>query len=584
MEKLKKIINSQLFYYIMIITVAILMSLPLFQSGIHTGHDGDFHISRVIGTVEQIKNGESIFVISRFSKGLGFGWNLFYPPISTLINVLFSFITGNAIISMKIFIFLTFVLSGITMFQCVNSFSKNKFAALFASILYMIAPYRLLNSYTRLAVGEMISFTFIPLIFRGIYLILNGKTEKAYLFIFGTIGLVLSHNISTLLIFILGVIYVLINIKNLKDKKILRTLIFSAIIIVLSVLFFEIPLLEQKSMTDYEVFRYGKMYSRESVEYHALNPLQLFYRNANGADSSMYFCLGLPVILSLLLIPFTLKESLKENKKTYLFFLISGLIAMIMSTIVFPWFLMPDILLMIQFPWRMHVIMTFCFAIIGGINFSIMYNMFNNKIKKEKNKTIISIICIIIFTVLCCVYSLTFVKDLEVQELDNSHYEEEEIIDTKYEVSRYSSFLEYWPQKAIKNIDYINEYGNKIHILSGLTTIIDEQKINGTLTFEIKNAEEGTILELPYLFYKGYKIEYKSNNDNKIEYLTPTESEHGLVQIRLDKNMNGTFRVSYHITTIHKICIIISTITIISYIIFLFTKLYKKRFSNASIK
>ena len=33
------------------------MCIPLFKNGIHKGDDGDFHISRALGTLEQIRNG-----------------------------------------------------------------------------------------------------------------------------------------------------------------------------------------------------------------------------------------------------------------------------------------------------------------------------------------------------------------------------------------------------------------------------------------------------------------------------------------------------------------------------------------------
>ena len=65
----------------------------------------------------------------------------------------------------------------------------------------------------------MASFIFIPMIFRGIYYILNEKMDKKYIFIFGTILLLLSHNISTLLVFILGFILVCLNIKKIFANK-----------------------------------------------------------------------------------------------------------------------------------------------------------------------------------------------------------------------------------------------------------------------------------------------------------------------------------------------------------------------------
>ena len=64
------------------------------------------------------------------------------------------------------------------MFKLVNDIYKDKKAAIIASVIYMTAPYRILNSYTRLAVGEMASFIFIPMIFRGVYYILNEKMDK----------------------------------------------------------------------------------------------------------------------------------------------------------------------------------------------------------------------------------------------------------------------------------------------------------------------------------------------------------------------------------------------------------------------
>ena len=100
---MKKITRKKFICYSIILITSIIMCIPLFQNGIHTGHDGEFHISRVFGTVEQIINGNSPFVISRFSNNLGFGWNLFYPPISTIITMIFSLLTNNIILGMKLF-------------------------------------------------------------------------------------------------------------------------------------------------------------------------------------------------------------------------------------------------------------------------------------------------------------------------------------------------------------------------------------------------------------------------------------------------------------------------------------------------
>lgn len=53
MEKLK---SKNFINYLIIIIASIIVCIPLFQEGIHTGHDGDYHISRTLGTIEQMQN------------------------------------------------------------------------------------------------------------------------------------------------------------------------------------------------------------------------------------------------------------------------------------------------------------------------------------------------------------------------------------------------------------------------------------------------------------------------------------------------------------------------------------------------
>lgn len=308
----------------------------------------------------------------------------------------------------------------------------------------------------------------------------------------------------------------------------------------------------------------------------------------------MYFCIGIPILLGLLLTPFVYKNiSRTQNvvtKKNYNFFLIVGFIATIMSTFIFPWVFMPDILLMIQFPWRMLVVIVFCFSIISSINISIFIEYITNKLKDAKFarinnlSLIIKISTFILIIILSCLYSMSFVTNLDVKVVDNKFYEEPEIIDPKNQVSRYSAFLEYWPQKSINSIDYIINRDNKIAFISGNANIKNESKENGILNFEISDVDEGTSLELPYLFYKGYQVTYTPvNSDSKIK-LDVSESDKGLLQLNLDSSISGSINVEYHATTLHKICIIISSITMISYFIYLIVSTIKNRNNSNEVK
>jgi len=568
-EKLNKVLP-----YFIILIVALLLSVPLMQKGIHTGDDGEFHISRTIGTIEQLKNHESPLIVSRFSNKLGFAWNLFYPPVTTIINVFFALLTGNVVTAMKIYAFITLLVSGIAMYEFVKNLTNNKLAAMFSAIIYMSAPYRMLNIYVRLAVGEMASFMFMPIIFNGLYNVLNGKTEKSYQLVIGAVLLALSHNISVLYTAIIALIYVIINIDKLRDKKIFKTLFSSLIIIILSVLFFELPLFEQMHATDYEVKR--KMFTRWSVQSSGLNPVNLFtsmFWQKDGRD----YTIGIPTILALFLIPFALKRMKKDEtlRTNYKFFMITGFVSCLMATFIFPWYFMPKILLNIQFPWRMLEFIDLCFSIVAGINYILLLEYFENKFKESTNaRKMLTTVTTILVTA-TCLYGLSFAKNLEVRDIGNAYFEEDEVIDTSWDTSRYSSYLEYWPQKAINNEQYVVNRDQKVHILKGNAEITNENKTNGKLDFEITSASNDTTLELPFLYYKGYVAELTTSDGAKKTFET-TESKNGLVQIKVDQNSVGKFHVQYHATKLYKICLVISLVTMVSYLLELILKKHKK--------
>ncbi len=568
-EKLNKVLP-----YFIILIVALLLSVPLMQKGIHTGDDGEFHISRTIGTIEQLKNHESPLIVSRFSNKLGFAWNLFYPPVTTIINVIFALLIGNVVTAMKIYAFITLLVSGIAMYEFVKNLTNNKLAAMFSAIIYMSAPYRMLNIYVRLAVGEMASFMFMPIIFNGLYNVLNGKTEKSYQLVIGAVLLALSHNISVLYTAIIALIYVIINIDKLRDKKIFKTLFSSLIIIILSVLFFELPLFEQMHATDYEVKR--KMFTRWSVQSSGLNPVNLFtsmFWQKDGRD----YTIGIPTILALFLIPFALKRMKKDEtlRTNYKFFMITGFVSCLMATFIFPWYFMPKILLNIQFPWRMLEFIDLCFSIVAGINYILLLEYFENKFKESTNaRKMLTTVTTILVTA-TCLYGLSFAKNLEVRDIGNAYFEEDEVIDTSWDTSRYSSYLEYWPQKAINNEQYVVNRDQKVHILKGNAEITNENKTNGKLDFEITSASNDTTLELPFLYYKGYVAELTTSDGAKKTFET-TESKNGLVQIKVDQNSVGKFHVQYHATKLYKICLVISLVTMVSYLLELILKKHKK--------
>lgn len=55
------------------------------------------------------------------------------------------------------------------MYCFVNQLTKSKEIGTLAAILYMLMPYHLNDMYIRNALGEFLSYIFIPLVFLGLY-------------------------------------------------------------------------------------------------------------------------------------------------------------------------------------------------------------------------------------------------------------------------------------------------------------------------------------------------------------------------------------------------------------------------------
>ena len=75
------------------------------------------------------------------------------------------------------------------MYICVNSITKNKAIACISATLYMLMPYHLNDMYIRNALGEFLSYIFIPLVFAGVYRLLN-KEKNSFLLCIGTVRII----------------------------------------------------------------------------------------------------------------------------------------------------------------------------------------------------------------------------------------------------------------------------------------------------------------------------------------------------------------------------------------------------------
>lgn len=244
---MKKKLQRKSIDVIIIILVASFLGIPLLLRNLDVYQDdGIQHIARAYGTFMSFKDGNFFpNVITSFTNNFGYSWNLFYGPISTYGVIFASLITNNFIVGYKIICYIAMILSGIFMYKFMHTLINNRDVALLSSVLYMTFPYHLTDLYTRNALGEYLSFIFIPIVFLGLYNIFFNEDNPYYLAI-GTIGLILTHNISTMLVGIFAFLYLIANCGKLKKETVRKELFLNILITLIITSFFGFQCWRQK--------------------------------------------------------------------------------------------------------------------------------------------------------------------------------------------------------------------------------------------------------------------------------------------------------------------------------------------------
>lgn len=550
-EKILK--HRNLIDIIAICLVACLIGIPLLNSKLNVYYDdGIQHIARALGTEKAFE--ENFWfpnIISSFSNGYGYSWNLFYGPLSVYGICLINIIINNLIVSYKIFAFICMIFSGITMYKFLKEISGNNDVGIFASILYMTFPYHLTDLYTRNALGEYVSFIFIPLVFLGLYRIFF-TDKRSYPLSIGTIGLILTHNLSTIMVAFFALIYLVYNLDKIKDKKILKKLLINLLVILLITSFYWIPMLEARFSCNYQVYESGMMSTSESTASHGLNFNQLF---VTMNDGSYVFELGPHILIMMALSIMTFRFIRPEFKGQYIVFFVSGLLSLWMSTKYFPWKYLPEEVSIIQFPWRMLAMSAFFLSFVCAIN---MYAI----IKKFNYKDVIVLSAISILYILAFTSALIFYTEeplTDIAELDLGNYSGRE-----YEVVAGCGKGEYLPVNAYKNRFHIASREQGIYVLEGKALIEKEKKDGTNYTAHIKTADANyTIFELPYIYYPGYEITLDSIKIDNFE------TENGFLGFVLGKEDSGEIEVNYTGTAAMKLSMMMSIISVIGSIIYM---------------
>lgn len=549
----KSIILRELFF----ILLALVFILPMLIHGfIPCGDDWGYHIDRIIEISNNMRHGNFFPMMYTYTfRKIGYLLGAFYPWITLLPFAILKNLISNQVVAIALgFAFYIFISLNLT-FHVSNKVFKNKLQSLLTSTIYVFSGYVLVDCYQRMALGEFLSLMFLPVAVYGFYAVFFGNEKEWPYLAFGMSVIVLSHVLST---FITSLMFAIIAIVlfhwiNNRKQRFIR-LGFAVLTCIASSAIFLFPFAEQ------ELYQSFGQPSPNPLQGTNFGDLVISSLNGNG------YALG-PIIILVLLFGLILwKELGLVEKSSY----VIGTIALIISSSLFPWSsLNKTVFDVIQFPFRLYMVVTIFYAIVAGKVFLILFDKFKqraDKFGKIAGRILMFIIILLPWFGSAINYMVSEESNYPGNMRYTDHYKVYSDLDGLW-------LSQYAPQDGE---NYLGSVIDGAVIADDVNDMISSKNIvsePNALKFTGKTIDDATSLDLPVYNYKNI---YVFRDGKQVEW---TPSDNDTVTINTPK-LKGPVTVKYIPSFIDWLGIMLSIETWIAAIAFYIWNRKKKGKSN----
>ena len=579
-DKILKFIKNNkqnILIFLVIVAVVILSSLPLFAwLDISTDDGANFKgllegMKANIMLVHQVPY--RINTVTLYGGQIPIFYHLTFFYLYFVFHLLLSL---SEIVSFNWTLIIINILTSISMFFTVKTISKNKNVALVSTIMYMTAIYRLCDIYKRGALGETISFIFIPLLILSVYKIFYENIEKksdgtyvankinniaGLLFLLSTTFILQDHMLTTYLYFVL--ILLLLFIFAFKNKHIIdykkRYLYFIKYSIFTFLLnaWYLFPIFYEYLFVDFinPAFYLGITYfsyPSNISDFFTINP-------SNQTVTTLGFQYSIAIILCIisLVLFFKKKEKLKKREQ---FLFVLFLISIIVYLLTFDFVSFDAIrqtkfrifIEVLQFRFRLFLLVLPLIAI--SVPILIQNLLLSNKLKK-------------IFYGLI-VFSSLLTSSLYINNIFQNSY-----FNSMITLKAWN--LDYYLTGTESKAGYLYDYNLVIHNQNIKTSNLNIKPnyvyTDYEVVFDENDTKDSYSIDFPLFNYPVYKV--YDENHNIIEHSTGVNN---LIRVPLTKN-KGSIEIIYKEPLFWVIGNIISLIIILSLLLFGIYNLYKKR-------
>lgn len=354
-------------YPVLLFIISFLPLISIFRTGVYESGDFSLHIYRSMEFYHSLSEGN---IIPSWAQNLnatyGYPLFMFNYTLPYYFLSLLKFLGFTYIVSMKIFLALSFIFSGVFMYLFAKNVFKKDLAAFASSVFYLFSPYHLISLNFKVTIGEILAFTFLPLV-----LFFTDKFFKTYKLIYLLLTslsfalLSLSHIFIAIFSFFIITSYVFF----LSNKSKLKNSFYLFIIFLISLLIFGYNIFPS---IIYKKYMFLNLMQAQTLAFPKITELLyspwragLLFQGPYGEISSL---IGYTQLFVVVIIIFLLLKSKIEKKYIkpviYWGFLTFLFVFLITPFSKFFWDILP--LINIVGAHRLLLIIAFCISILAG--------------------------------------------------------------------------------------------------------------------------------------------------------------------------------------------------------------------------
>lgn len=354
-------------YPVLLLIISFLPLISIFRAGVYESGDFNLHIYRTMEFYHSLSEGN---IIPSWAQNLnatyGYPLFMFNYTLPYYFLSLLKFLGFTYIVSMKIFLALSFIFSGVFMYLFAKNVFKKDLAAFASSVFYLFTPYHLISLNFKVTIGEILAFTFLPLV-----LFFTDKFFRTYKLIYLLLTalsfalLSLSHIFIAIFSFFIITSYVFF----LSNKSKLKNSFYLFIIFLISLLISGYNIFPS---IIYKKYMFLNLMQAQTLAFPKISELLyspwragLLFQGPYGEISSL---IGYTQLVVVVVIIFLLVKSKIEKKYikpiTYWGFLTFLFVFLITPFSKFFWDILP--LINIVGAHRLLLIIAFCISILAG--------------------------------------------------------------------------------------------------------------------------------------------------------------------------------------------------------------------------